>query len=286
MPAEVNREMQARGARFELQVTRAPGHAVELTRAAALGGADVVVAAGGDGTVHEVANGLLRAREADASSRTALGLLPVGTGNDFVKVVRGTASRPQAWETLMTGEVRSFDAGYAEWPGGSEYFVNAAGTGIDVEVVRKLGTNRGRGGALPYIVALLRALGSYRPLPIRMVADATSSDHRIMTVAIANGRCIGGAFRICPEARPDDGLFDVCAVDDMALLRSLGTAAAILRGRHAHRRGVRMGRAQRVDLRVQADARLFFQLDGELRESAAGTLTLTIRPGALPVVTA
>ena len=279
--------MAARGAAYDLEVTRAPGHAVELARAAALAGASVVVAAGGDGTVHEVANGLLRARETQAGGSTALGLLPVGTGNDFVKVVPGAAKRVNAWNTLVHGTVRDFDAGFAEWQGGTEYFVNAAGTGIDVEVVRKLGTYRGRGGALPYIAALLRALGSYQPFALRITADSAASERRVMTIAVANGRCIGGAFRICPDARPDDGRFDLCVVEDMALLRSLGTAAAILRGRHTRHAAVHMSQATRVELQVMGDARLFFQLDGELREPAgARTLALSLCKGVLPVVTA
>jgi diacylglycerol kinase family enzyme len=176
------------------------------------------------------------------------------------------------------------DAGLASWQGGTEYFVNAAGTGIDVEVVRKLG-RRGRGGSLHYIIALLRALRSYHALSVRLSADDQRVDQRIMTVAIANGRCIGGAFRICPEARADDGRFDVCVVEDLTLLQSLRTAAAILRATHGNKPGVRMFRAERVELTVAGDARLFFQLDGELREPPdARTLTLEIRPAVLPVL--
>src|SRR5690606_29801011 len=149
-----------------------------------------------------------------------------------------------------------------------EFFVNAAGTGIDVEVVRQLGPNRGTGGATPYIVALLRALRRYRALPVTIDADGRRTDAHVMMVAIANGRCIGGSFRICPDAVADDGRFDVCVFRELPLVRSLWTAAHVLRGRHTTMPGVTMGQAQCVRISVPNGTPLFFQLDGELREPA------------------
>jgi len=286
MPAEAARELGGRGVSYEVHLTTASGHATDLAREAVLAGAKAVVAVGGDGTLHEVANGVLGARALDPSSATPMALVPVGTGNDFVKVVAGASPRSAAWATVVHGSVHWFDAGLARWDDAAEYFVNAAGTGIDVEVVRQMGRHRGTKGPLAYVLALLRALRHYEAIPIRLDADGQIYERRIMTVAVANGRCIGGTFRICPDARPDDGLFDVCAVAELPLLRSVLTAARIVRGTHAALPAVSNLRARRVELSVPAGSSLFFQLDGELREPA-GThrLTLELLPHALPVLT-
>jgi diacylglycerol kinase family enzyme len=180
--------------------------------------------------------------------------------------------------------VRRVDAGLATWDGESEFFVNAAGTGIDVEVVRGMGVNRGTRGPLDYVVALLRALRRYRPIPVSMIGNGHTLDRRIMIAAVGNGRCVGGTFRICPDAVVDDGLFDVCAVHELSIGASVLVAARILRGTHAGARGVEMFRAAEVELTVPEGTQLFFQLDGELREPVgARTLKMEIRRGALPV---
>jgi YegS/Rv2252/BmrU family lipid kinase len=285
MPAEAAQELGRRGVPYEVHLTKAPGHATDLAREAVLGRAKAVVAVGGDGTLHEVANGVLAARALDPACTTPMGLVPVGTGNDFVKVVAGASPRRTAWATVVHGSVHWFDAGIARWNGEAEYFVNAAGTGIDVEVVRQMGPHRGTKGPLAYVLALLRALRRYEAVPVRLDADGQSYERRIMTVAVANGRCIGGTFRICPRALPDDGVFDVCAVDELPLARSVLAAARIVRGTHEALPCVSYLRARRVELTVPAGAQLFFQLDGELREPAGThSLTLELLPRALPVL--
>jgi len=282
----VGRVLSERGLRPGIRLTEHAGQAVDFAYRAASQGAAMVVAVGGDGTIHETANGLLQALEADKTLPAVLGLLPVGTGNDFVKVVGGTTPWRKALETLVSGVVHRFDVGHASWLGGGEYFVNAAGTGIDVEVVRVMDPGRSGNGAMVYIKALARALRRYRPIPVLLDVDGRRSESRIMMIAIANGQSVGGTFRICPAARPDDGLLDVCVVREMPLLRSILTAARIIRGRHGNLRSVSMTQGKRITLSVPEGTALFFQLDGELREPAgARDLKIEIRPRALPVMT-
>src|SRR5688500_1776173 len=130
---QIEHALQRAGLSFDVVQTEGPGHATELARAAARAGVRTIVAAGGDGTVHEVANGILAA---DSSSSAALGLIPIGTGNDFVKMVPGTHTREHAVATLARGAIMAYDVGRARWQSTTEYFMNAIGTGIDVEVVR------------------------------------------------------------------------------------------------------------------------------------------------------
>lgn len=279
----IERALTARGLRFDIVETEASGHAETLAREAAEAGFDVVVAAGGDGTVHEVANGLMSAH----AEGSALGLIPIGTGNDFVKMFPGTATINDAIATLAAGRTVSADVGVAAWDGRTEYFVNAMGTGIDVEVVRQMRRSRMLPGAVIYVSALLRALVRYRPLHISIGVDGAVTAHRIMNMAVCNGPSIGGSFRICPDARMDDGLLDVCVIAELPLHRNVRMVPRVIRGTHAGQRGVTMLRGRSVTLQIEAGDPLPFQLDGELREAqAAAGVAIMLAPRRLRVVCA
>src|SRR5690606_39074599 len=109
--------------------------------------------------------------------------------------------------------------GVARWDDRSEHFMNAMGTGIDVEVVRQMRRSGWLPGTAIYLTALVRALARYRPMPVRIDVDGEESTGRIMILAVCNGPSIGGAFRICPLARPDDGVLDACLVRELPLHR-------------------------------------------------------------------
>jgi diacylglycerol kinase (ATP) len=262
----IERELERRGVDFDLVQTEGPGHAAELACAAAVAGVLHVVAAGGDGTAHEVINGLVQS----AVSGVALGLLPIGTGNDFIKTLPGIRTRADAFAALAAGRSVPVDVGVARWDGRSEHFLNAMGTGIDVEVVRGLRRTQFLPGGVSYVSALIRALARYRPLDIELVVDGRTIRQRIMNLAVCNGTSIGGSFLICPDARPDDGLFDICIIDEMPVLRNARMVPRVLTGTHPGRRGVTMLRAASVQLRRTEPRPLAFQLDGELREAPDG----------------
>ncbi|MHB1168176.1 MAG: diacylglycerol/lipid kinase family protein [Longimicrobiales bacterium] len=286
MREEIARELGARGVAWTRVDTDRPGHAVEIARRAALDGARVVVAVGGDGTAHEVANGLLRAR-AEREHETALGIIPCGTGNDFAHIVAGIRSRDAAYDALLHGHTRRVDAGFVQWDGGDEYFVNAMGTGMDVEVVRQLRKTSRLPGALIYLSAVLRTLRSFRPAPLRLASHDTVVDSRAYVVAICNGSRIAGGLRVCPDSLPDDGALDACFVQDLAWHQIPATLAGVVRGTHVHRPRVRMVRAPAFTLGVPAGTQLFFQVDGELRDAGgAHELRVSAVPGALRVVSA
>ena len=135
--------LEHRGIEASLVATTAPREAVELGEDAARSGVDLVVAAGGDGTIHEVANGLLNARR-DGVTGPVFGVLPVGTGNDFAKLVGPLKDVERSMDLLVRGECRRYDACSAHWNSRQSWFINAAGTGVDVEVVRQILRKRGR----------------------------------------------------------------------------------------------------------------------------------------------
>ena len=279
----VERLLRARGIEFDIRESHSLEAAADVAEATAREGASVVVACGGDGTVNRVATGLLRARERDATNRAALAVVPLGTGNDFAKLLGIGGSIERAVEVIASGPVHEFDSGIAEWEGGEARFVNAFGTGIDVEVVRQI-HRLSLPPALTYFVGLARALMRYRPIPIRLRTAESGIDASIMMVAVSNGRCVGGSFNICPAAEPDDGLFDVCVIRAVSLAATPALALRIVRGSHAGHPAVAFFRSTDVQIEVGGHHPLFFQVDGELFEPAgASAVRVRILPSSLPV---
>ena len=280
--AEIGRELSARGVDVVLHETRTAGHARDLAIHAVSSGASLVAAAGGDGTIHDVANGLL-----SSEKRVPLAVIPSGTGNDFAKLIPGARTRPDAYDVIARPAYREFDAGYAEWNGGSEYFVNGMGTGIDVEVVRQILRPPHLPGPLKYLVGLLRALAVYRPATLRATLPDESIERAVMMFVIGNGICQGGGFYLTPQAVPDDGRLELCVVREIPLWKVAFVLPLVLRGTHGSHPVVTMRSFATLRLEAVGGAPLFFQLDGELREPVgASWLNVSIRPAALTVAVA
>lgn len=201
---DVCRQLKERGVDFELCQTDHPTHATELASDAAARGVDTVVAIGGDGTVTETAAGL-------RGTRTALGIIPSGTGNDFIK----TAGIPTDWkaalEVILTKPARLVDTGRLN----DRFFINVCGAGFDVMTLDFADkAKKYVHGLLPYLYGVLRAIVAFDPLPMRIeIGDNTVLEGRYLVVSIANGRYFGGGIPIAPLAAVTDGLLDVLVVD-------------------------------------------------------------------------
>jgi diacylglycerol kinase (ATP) len=262
----------------ELILTTGPGHATELARTVGIA-VERVIAVGGDGTVHEVANGLM-AR--DLGARPPLGVVPVGTGNDFAKMTRTASLAPgAAVAALASGAIRRFDVGEA-W---GEYFVNSLGIGLDADVARRVNEYKHWPGALGYVVAALQAVVHRRALQLQIEVDGTSWSALTTVLEIGIGPCAGGVFYLVPDARPDDGLLDVCAVGTFGWRFLLTKAPLVLSGKHTRLKEVRMARGQRV-LVTSADGPITAHFDGELRSPGRDSLEVSLHRGALPVLAA
>jgi YegS/Rv2252/BmrU family lipid kinase len=280
--AEIERELSARGVDVVMHETRAAGHARELALHAVTDGAALIAAAGGDGTIHEVANGILCGGRA-----VPLAVIPIGTGNDFAKLVPGARKRAGAYDIIAHPAFHDFDVGLARWTGGTEYFVNGMGTGIDVEVVRQILRLPRLPGPLKYLLGLLRALAVYRPITVRAKLQAEVIEHSVMMFAIGNGVCQGGGFYLTPHARADDGRLELCVVQEIALWQVALVLPLVLRGTHGRHPAVTMRGFASLQFETTGTAPLFFQLDGELREPAgARSLEIEVMPGALRVAVA
>lgn len=256
--------------------TTAPGTAVEQVRRAVEGGVERVVVLGGDGSLHEAANGLLRA---DVRTRPPITVLPAGTGNDFAKLAGTVGLSPaEAVPRLARGRVRMLDVGYA-W---DEYFLNSVGIGFDAEVAAEVARGGRLSGIPAYLVAVVRVLRGFVSPTLSCRWDEASFTDRFLLIEIGVGPVVGGGFRITPHARPDDGVFDVCAIRHQSTLGILTKLPLAMFGWHTRLAAVRSFRTASLAI-SRADGPLRAQMDGELR-SLRSDMSITLKPLALPVL--
>jgi len=265
---------RARDWEAEIHETQAPGDERALAEAGARAGWPLVVAAGGDGTVHGAANGLIRS----GRQSTALGVLGIGTGNDFARLVGAPGEVERGVMALETDVERSFDVGEVE----GEYFTNGFGVGFDTAVLTEMqGLPTLRGSAL-YAVAVYRAFLGYRAPTIDLQAAEQSVSAPAMLTEVSIGRTAGGGFRLTPDADPSDGLFDVCMIRRVGLWRFLRWVPRVVRGTHATLPPVTMFRTAEIRLGTPG-LPLVAHLDGELRRYTSEAVTLRVVPQALRV---
>ena len=262
------RACDAAGLVSEVVFTERPGHARALAGAFAERGFSPVVAWGGDGTVNEVAGALV-------GRPTAMGIVPVGSGNGLAREL-GISLRPdQAMDTAARGGDRRIDAGEL----GGRIFVNMAGVGLAASVAALFARLAGR-GLLRYVRATIAEVLSYDPRRYRVTVDGETIERRALLLEIANGRQYGNGALIAPRARLDDGRLDIVVVAPMG---PLGVALGVPRlfggtlDRHP-RVEMRTG----VEITISSDDPMPFHVDGEPGEGTRD-LTARVRPGALVV---
>jgi len=250
--------------------TRAPGDAARLARAAAADGADLLVAAGGDGTLSEVVNGI-------AGSGVRLGIVPLGTGNDFARELGVHASLGRSVHTLIHGVPRRVDLGRA----GDRWFINVAGCGFDAAVAARV--NRGfrrLRGTTAYLAAVCLELCRLRPTGIAVAVDDRTIEMRGLLCAMANSPSYGGGMRIAPDARIDDGLLDVFLLAEAGRLEFLRAFPRVFRGAHVNHPKVTLLRARRVA--VETASPLPVLIDGEVWGTTP--MQCHVVPGAIEVM--
>lgn len=267
------------GWQVNLVETRAPGDAAALAHEAVHRGDDVVIAAGGDGTVNEVVQAL-------AHTGVALGVLPLGLENIWAKEI-GVGSDPvAAAEALIDGELRWVDLGQAlqlrpdGWKPEHRYFLMMASLGFDSLVVRKVTrSSKMRLGPLAYVLAGLGALTSFRGVELSVSLPDRLLRRRALLVVVGNSRLYAGRVRISSEAYVDDGLLDVCLFNERGLL-SLRYPGDVVVGRHRQTPGVEYFRTS--ELTIDAHPKWPVQADGD--EIGTTPMHFKVMPKALRVI--
>ncbi|MBA2742202.1 MAG: diacylglycerol kinase family lipid kinase [Actinobacteria bacterium] len=251
----------ALGLHGDALLSEEPGHLTALAREAVQGGASLLVVVGGDGSVNEVVNGVADLEGFD------LAVLPRGTGWDFVRTYGISRSLEDAVATALAGNVRTIDLGlvsFRTWAGaeGRSYFANVASAGISGAIARRANeASKALGGKISYYWSTLAVFVGWQTGELRVSIDDEIRGGRMIDVMVANGRFLGGGMMMCPEAEPDDGVFDVMLIGDVTKRDLLFVLPKTYRGKHLPHPRLELIRGRVVS--VDADEPLPIQLDGE-----------------------
>ncbi len=267
---ELEERLQYLNLDYQVLYTKAPGHAIELAQTAQEK-FECVVAVGGDGTLNEVVNGL-------GQSGCTLGLLPVGSGNDFARAVSLETKLDVALNKLLRGRIRAVDLGKVN----ERYFHNGVGVGFDAHVVHtSLKVKRLRGNAI-YLYSVLRTLFKYRPVSLAMEFNNQTHTSDYFMVTVGNGMSLGGGFYLTPDAQIDDGLFDLCLIQNMPMPSVLRNLLKVYSGKHKEDPRVEIVRTE--NLKIRSHEPFAVHVDGELLGMDLTALNVEIIPKALNVI--
>ena len=264
--------------------TEYSGHATELAERAAQDGFDVVVAIGGDGTVHEVVNGLMRIPE---DKRPLLGSVPIGSGNDFSSNVGAPEEIEAALERVFNGETKTIDIGsVTDGSGRSEYWNNTIGIGFDAAVtVYSYQITRLQGFTM-YLWAVIKTIILHHHAPrMKIVTDQEEIDEKVLMFVACNGPREGGGFFVAPDAIFDDGLFHYAMIRNVSRPMMFRLIPEVMNGTHGRFKQVRMGHFRELELKSEEPVTI--HLDGEVFAGLDSTVTelqLKVLPNAMRVI--
>ena len=274
---ELAHRAAALGLSGDALLSERPGQLGELAKRAVEQGASLLVAVGGDGTVNEVVQGLAGRDGAE------LAVIPRGTGWDFARTYRIPRRLEDAVAVARDGRTRAIDLGrarYRDWDGSEaeSYFANVASAGMSGAIAKRANeTSKALGGKISYAWATLTVFARWRNDEVRVTVDGEARTGRMHDVVVANGRFFGGGMMICPDAEPDDGLFDVLLIGDLTKRDLLLTLPKTYRGRHLPHPKAELLRGAVVE--VDAPEPLPVELDGE--QPGTTPIRLEVVPEAL-----
>ena len=261
----------------EMHFTEYPGHATEIAERLAREGHELVVAAGGDGTVNEVLQGLskVNAGRNDVNQHTALGTLPAGTMNVFAYEIGYPSHRElvKPWKAMTGGARRLVDL----WMANDQYFVQLAGVGLDAEIVLQTTSEmKNKFGPLSYAISALRVLNA--PLPVVSLNAPGRTEMHGCLILVGNGRNYGGRFQMFRDAQMRDGLLDVIVFREPL---NAWSAMQLLRGAlfDGYKTAEDLDYLQLDEFTVSSDSRAALQVDGEL----CGSVPVTFRRAVFPL---
>jgi diacylglycerol kinase (ATP) len=258
---ELARRASALGLTGDALFSERPEHLRDLARQAAEEGAELIVAVGGDGTVNEVGSGIA------GVGGVELAVIPRGTGVDFVRTYGIPAKLDGAVEVALRGATREIDGGrvgFRAWSGDAAegWFFNAAGVGMSGAIARRTNeSSKALGGKISYLWSTLAVFARWPNTEVRVSVDDEVRTGLTNEVVVANGRYLGGGMMLCPEASPDDGLFDVLVIGDVTKRDLVQTMPKIYRGTHLPHPKAELLRG--LTVAVDSDDPLPVQLDGE-----------------------
>lgn len=259
-----------------------PGHAIDLAKASE--GYDLVIAMGGDGTVHEVMNGLMQISE---DRRPVLGVVPVGSGNDFGHGIGASTRATEALNRAIRGEASTVDLGVmTDGHGRKEYFDNTLGIGFGAIVTIRSHQLPLLRGFLMYLTAVIQTIiVDHNPIRMQIEVDGKKFEESVIYLILCNGPREGGGFLVAPDAKIDDGLLDYAMITNVSRLKMFRIVPEVMKGTHGRFKEVTIDRCKKFTL--TADRPLYIHADGEIF-SGPGTdirnVSFEILPNALKVI--
>lgn len=261
---------------WDIAFTQAAGDEAKLAERALASGAGTIVVLGGDGTCARVANVIVQSR-----MPCSLGVIPSGTGNDFAKTLGVDRLTVDAITGLLKQPTsRPMDVGKAD----GHYFLNSCGFGFDASVLEATKKVRVLRGDAVYIYSALRQLFTYRGIDVSVDSRASANAGKMLMVTVLNGRYLGGAFRIAPNASAIDGELDVGFFSDGNVVERLRAFAGAFRGTHIGLPSVATERIRKMSLRFSEPPKM--EVDGELRQTRTSTVEIECVPRVLNVIAA
>lgn len=284
-------DLRAHFGPFSVAFTKGPGDGIDLAERAAISGRQFIIACGGDGTINEVANGILRSG-VDAE----LGVLPSGTGGDFRRTLGLPLSNREAAAALRNGETRSIDAGrvtFTDHNGRtvSRYFLNVSSAGLAANIIKRVKSQKvfdwlpveSLRGRANFAVSTLQQVIDLDPVMLKVKFD-DGVESRLQTIAfcVANSRYFGGGMLIAPDASLNDGLLDVVNIGDIGTLKIVLNAHTLYRGTHHGLQEVNTATAKKIEISSNDPTQeVLIETDGELPGKLPATYEII--PNALRV---
>ncbi|GEN45070.1 diacylglycerol/lipid kinase family protein [Alkalibacillus haloalkaliphilus] len=246
---------------YDVSFTKKPNHATQLVHDLAHDSPNVsaIIIVGGDGTVHEAINGL-------QNSNVPLGIIPAGSGNDFCRGMGIPLNCVEALERILKNEKKLIDVGHIN----NKVFATIAGIGFDGKIAAETSRSKLKKlcnvikiGSIPYILAMLKVMLSYKPTDVNLRIDSKASSHEnVWLIAIANTPFYAGGMKICPEARNNDDLFEVCIVKGISRWKLLRIFPSVFKGQHINHPAVRT--YQGKNLIISSNNPMIAHGDGEI----------------------
>jgi diacylglycerol kinase (ATP) len=250
----------------EVVESRMREDAIALTSKLVYKGFDAIVAAGGDGTLHEVVNGLLQGNE-QSVNLPAIGLIPLGSGNDFARTMNLKKDKASIINIFSRFSARAIDVGKINFPDSPtenpRYFINIADIGMGPEVVERLSqSGRSFGTLAAYYAAIFRTFLTFKRIPVSVKTQQWEWQGTIRSLAVANGKYFGSGIGIAPDAMPDDGVFSCFIAGNVSVLDFILQQGRLRSGKRARHDAIEYREATTLSLHSSSDAKI--EADGEL----------------------
>ncbi len=271
---------EAAGIACDLSTTSAAGEGKELTIKATTGNYDAIVAAGGDGTVHEVINGLIVV-SADGPT-LPLGVIPIGTGNDFNDMAGLPRNLEQSVKIIADGRTRQVDAGRLDFDGETRFFCNNCALAMEPMVTLENTRIKRLSGNIRYVVALVKALAKLKAWEMQVVWDNGSINGPTYLLSVCNSPRTGGIFLMAPGAKMDDGLFDLVMIPEVSKPAVLLLLARLFTGSHVKDRRVTYQRTSSLDIQSRPGTPI--HADGEMLTESAAQISYEVLPGKISLL--